>query len=107
MEGFSINYVLINMKLREIGDHINAFSEEIRKLTEYAENLDIFWDGDANDAYKIRLYGDIGWMMSTVSKVTELMEMCDKALTSYQETEKVIQQMIGGFGFEKQDKKGN
>lgn len=102
MEGFSINYVIFQKRLHEVAAHLNSLGKEINSLTEYVENLDIFWDGDANNAYKIRVYSDIDKMNACIENTYELMKMCDEAVANYQETEKVVMQMIGGFRIEKQ-----
>lgn len=103
MDGFSINYMIISKRLKEVGEHINLLTKELSKLAVYVENLDIFWDGDANNAYKIRVFRDINRLSESMAEVVELMELCDSALKSYQDTEKVISQMIGGFKIEKQE----
>lgn len=102
-----MNYALIRVRLRKLSEQIQITMSSIEKLSGYIENLDIFWDGDANCAYKIRVYADIEMMISVLSEFIDLLKLCDSALFSYQETEKVVQQLIGGFKYEGQKKGRN
>ena len=102
MEGFGINYVIFSKRLKEAGNRLFSLSQEISGLAEYVRNLDIFWNGDANNAYRIKVFGDIARMGECIEEVIELVTLCDEAVKAYQETEKVIAQMIGGFRIEKQ-----
>lgn len=107
MEGFSINYALIRVRLKKVSEGINMTVNKLEELSEYIKNLDIFWDGDASEAYKIRVYCDIEALMETVREFAKLMELCDEALIMYQDNEKVIKQLIGGFMYDWKEKRGN
>lgn len=90
-----------------MSEEIQTVMKNIKTLSEYIDNLDIFWDGDASCAYKIKVYADIDAMTNILEEFTTLMKLCDTALCSYQETEKVVQQLIGGFKYESQKKGRN
>lgn len=107
MDGFSINYALVRMRLKEVSRGINEVAGNLGKLTGYVENLDIFWDGDASEAFKNRVFSDIIKMQEVLERFTGLMKLCDEALLAYQDTEKVIQQLIGGYKYERQKKRRN
>lgn len=107
MDGFSINYALVRVRLKRVSQGINEVTGNLENLTGYVENLDIFWDGDASEMFKKRVYSDIDQMKEVLERFTGLMKLCDEALLAYQDTEKVIQQLIGGYKYEKQKKGRN
>ena len=78
-------------------ENVNLLKDELKSLTDYVENLDIFWDGDANEAYKVRIYAQLYKMNETLNEFTEVCKETEGAIRAYQETEKVVGQLIAGF----------
>lgn len=96
-EIFEADYVRIADSLRECSKKCSQMEAGIRSLTDAVQNLDIFWNGDANTMFITNLNEDIACIEVFLAKVRQFVRDGMDALEQYQENEKVIEQIVTGI----------
>ncbi len=90
MDHLEVEYASLNAKIKELAAIYSGITAEVADLAGYVENLDIFWDGEANAAYINRISADlteIGVMMLSVRNVVKTARL---ALDLYISNEKAV-----------------
>lgn len=97
MEAFMVDYASLMTRLQELSEKCIRVEENVREITEVTENLDIFWDGDANGAFVMAINEDIAFIEAVIICLRTNIRLLNMAYKEYQETEKVINKIIGGL----------
>ncbi len=69
-------------------------AEEVEKMTEYAANMDIFWDGDANAAFMQKILDDLARAAVFLIKVRDTIGLARSAFDIYTDAEKDVRAML-------------
>lgn len=72
--------------------------QEITDIGSITKDLDIFWDGDANSAYNVKVAGDLIEMGAVVMKIRDTIRCADRIFDLYMANEKEVAGMIAAFG---------
>ena len=97
MYSIYVDYTLLRNRLDRLSELVAATGEEIGKIAEYTANLDIFWDGDANSAYILRISEDLIDIDVIMMRIRETVHAAVSAFDMYQENERRISRMIGEY----------
>lgn len=97
MEVISVNYMLLKDQLRFLALRCMDIEQNMKDVAEATENMDIFWNGDANATFVMGINEDIASIEALILKIRGAVKLLNEALKEYQETEKVIEQIIGGL----------
>lgn len=97
MRTFIADYKALHMGVNDLSQKCRQVEIIIYDLAEVAADLDIFWSGEANDAYITRVNRDLIMANTTVTEVIEIVRSLAKALEEYQENEKVVNRLAGGM----------
>lgn len=94
MSKIDIEYAGFSDGIRRFGDAAVRIRTEVLKMAEYAENMDIFWDGKANDAYRGSLGEDLIAMGVIVSNILETVRVLVNAYGIYLRAEEDINRRV-------------
>ena len=94
MSKIDIEYTGFADGIRRFGDTAVRIRTEVLKIAEYAENMDIFWDGKANDAYRVRLGEDLIAMGVIVSNTLDTVRVLVNAYGIYLRAEEDINRRV-------------
>jgi len=97
METFSADYNAFYRHVRELSNKCIGLEKNISEITDATENLDIFWDGDANNAFILAINEDLAIIGAILLKIRKCIVILNTAYREYQETEKVINSIVGGI----------
>ena len=97
MEVFAADYIKLCDGTKSLGNRCRELEEIIRKIAEDTENLDIFWDGDANGAFVMAINDDLAFIESVLMKIRECIRGLNSVYKEYQENEKVVQRIVEGM----------
>lgn len=97
MEIFSADYVQFKNRLERLSECLIRVENNVREITDATENLDIFWDGDANGAFVMAINEDIAYIEAVLMKIRKYIDLLNTAYKEYQEAEKVINIIVGGM----------
>ena len=79
-------------------------NEEIGKIAGYAENTDIFWNGEANEAYMETVVRDLTDMGLYLGRIKDTLAILRNTLEIYIQNEREVQRLIGEYIHERKDK---
>lgn len=97
MEILSVDYVLLISMAKELNQKCTCVEKEIKRLADVTETLDIFWDGESNVEFIMNINEDIVYMEAVICNTRNMIKLLLESVEAYQDTEKVINQMIGGL----------
>lgn len=104
MERIEIDYRQLcdrSVRLSELNLKLN---EEIGKIAEYTKNTDIFWDGDADEAFMAAVIHDITDMGLLLGRIDDSVKAMRKTVELYINNENEVQRMIGELLHERKNK---
>ena len=81
-------------KLDELSDVYRKISEETVRISEYCADLDIFWDGAANDAYMGRVGDDLISIGIIVLSIRQTITAAGKAMDIYTRNEREVSRIV-------------
>lgn len=87
-------YRLMQEKLLQIIQMSEDVISEIETMENTAENLDIFWDGEANSEYMLNVSAGLLNARLLIQKVMRCGNFLSYALSRYQSSERRISEMI-------------
>lgn len=87
-------YRMMQDKLISLMDIADAITKEIETIEDIAENLDVFWDGLANDRYLFNISAGLVNAKLIVTKIKRKGYFLSYALSRYQASEREISEMI-------------
>ena len=90
-------YGAINQKTQELKNLYLEMNREIRRMNHIVTDLDIFWDGDAQAEFLLAYNRGFTMISAIMLKISKTIELLLWALSEYQKTENIIEQMIGGI----------
>ena len=97
MQPLSAVYTRMNSLLTEMGTVSQQFGREISMLQDKLKNLGISWEGAAYDEYSRALLEDLMIMEMTAANIRLMYGLLYRGLTGYQQTEKQVNDLIGGM----------
>lgn len=97
MEAVGVNYEILLAKLKELRSQCVEIEKNVKLLIEYTQKIDIFWDGDANEVFVTGINEDIAIAETTVLGIRNRLNELTDIIISYQSTESVIRQIVGGI----------
>lgn len=97
MEVINVDYVKLLLEAKSMGNKCSEIDKNIQTIVEVMEDIDIFWDGDSNEHYKLRFQEDIAFMETVILAIRCVIKQLIEIIQSYQETEKIVEQIIGGI----------
>ena len=90
MSKIDIEYALLADGIRRFGNAAVRIRTEVLKIAENTENMDIFWDGEANEAYRRSLGEDLVAMGLVVSDLLDTVRILVNAYGIYLRAEEEI-----------------
>ncbi len=84
------NYKKMNESLKRLYDIATYLASEIEHLAETMDNLQIFWDGYANEEYLIKFDADMGHAAVLLEKTRNTAFIINEALDKYQKCEQEV-----------------
>ena len=96
MEIIAADYVGMIQKSDELGYLLTKLVAEINRLKMVMNDIDIFWDGEANSEFKLALNADFCVMEALCLKVRLSANLLKQAVYDYVQTENEINYLIGG-----------
>jgi len=81
------------MRIKELSKEIK---EEIRRMNDIVDSLDIFWDGEANESFMLKLNAGLCNAKLLVSRINKSSYFLSYILKRYQNSERLISEMING-----------
>lgn len=91
------NYVRIKQDTDKLAGLYSSLQREIRIMQSSLRGLDIFWDGDANAEFHMVLNEDFALIAVLCINIRNAISLLDEAVSEYQKTEFIVNQMIGGI----------
>lgn len=91
------NYRKMNDRLKRLYEIANATEEEIQRMVDLVDNLQIFWDGYANEEYLIKFDTDMGHASILLEKLKDTAILINNALEKYQRCEQEIAMKISSM----------
>ncbi len=99
-----IDYRLLRDRTVELLDLYAKLNKEMGRIADYTANADIFWNGDANDAYMKTVIRDITDIGLHLGRIGETVGILRKTLELYIQNEKEVQRIIGDYIHERKNK---
>ena len=84
--------------IEELSALYEKLNAEVAEIGKYTADLDIFWDGDANDAYNAKLGEDMLVMAKTVMSIRNTVRTADAVFELYMDNEKNVAGLIRACG---------
>lgn len=97
MEPIKADYVGMINKSDELWKLAYRLMDEIVRISDVMENIDIFWDGEANTEFKLSLNEDFVVMQALCLHIKLSAKLIKDAVMAYVETERLIETIIGGL----------
>ncbi len=97
MEPIKADYVGMINKSDELWKLTLKLMEEITRLISVMDNIDIFWDGEANTEFKLALNEDFAVMEALCLHIRLSAKLIKDAVLAYVDVERLIESMIGGI----------
>ena len=92
-----MDYALLREGIRSLSELCCRLSTEVERIAGYTENMDIFWDGDANSAYMSAVSADLVEMGAVLLRIRRTVKAADNAFAAYMENEKKVSAVIADF----------
>lgn len=94
MTCINVDYVSFKDKTAELTDLLIRLGNEMERIAEITQNMDIFWDGDANAAYVQKISEDLVKMGIIVMHIKETAGITRRALAVYMRSEAEVSRII-------------
>lgn len=94
MEVLCVDYVQLMDRARNLYELLSITIDYMGELNDVVKDLDIFWEGEANDEFITAIGEDIAKASVLLDRLRQIIRLIVTAFDEYQETEKVISQMI-------------
>ena len=94
MTDIKADYALFREKILALSDMLIRLDREIGQIACYTEDLDIFWDGDANTAYISETGEDLVRMEAVVLCIRETVASARKAFDLYMRNEREVKKVL-------------
>jgi len=94
MDLLDLNLTVFGEKVKELTGIYSKISICISNLDEYVENLDIFWDGDANSAYITRVSRDLTEAAAITIRLRSAIKCIKTAVELYAANEKEVNRIM-------------
>ena len=95
MEVISADYVGMLKEADELTNCRKKLGDEIRRLKYVMNDLDIFWDGEANEEFHLTLNEDFAVMETLLFGIKISSNLLKQAVSDYVDTENEINMLIG------------
>lgn len=99
-----IDYRLLRDKTVLLSELYMKLNEEIGKVAEYTANTDIFWNGEANEAYMAAVVKDITDIGLFLGRIEKTLGILRNMLEIYIKNEREVQRLIGEYTHERKNK---
>lgn len=99
-----VDYRLLRDKTAQLGGLYIRLNEEIGKIAGYTANTDIFWNGEANEAYMAAAVKDLTDIGLFLGRIGETVALLRKTLDIYVQNERKVQRLIGDYMHERKNK---
>ncbi len=93
MDEIRVDYCMLGKGIEDLAVIYTGIVSEIKKLEENAATLDIFWDGDADNAYFLRINRDVADIKATVKSIRVLIKSVNDVLGIYMDNESKAQRV--------------
>lgn len=97
MELLSVNYKNLLGSSKELRKKCLLVEEDVSRVCDITQELDIFWDGDANAQFITAINENLIFMETVIINVRTVISDLIKIIEEYQDTEKVVSQIVGGI----------
>ncbi len=97
MEVLTANFVVMSRNAKQLAELVHQLKVCVLHLSDIARELDIFWDGDANKEFNKAVGDDLMVVQGVILKVEVSVQRLQTAISEYQKTENIVNQMIGGI----------
>ena len=94
MEILSVDYMALMNRAKELAKHIDMVEGNIKDLNDVTKDLNIFWDGEANNEFVVAIGEDVAKTVVLLGVIRQTIKLIIMAINEYQTTEKVIKQII-------------
>lgn len=93
----NIDYVKLNennIRLNELNENLLLCISHLEMVT---DNLEIFWEGEADNNFHTAINTDYAAFKLLINDIEGSIKRLQEGLDSYQKTEVLVNQMIGGI----------
>lgn len=97
MELLSVDYRNLLSCSKELREKCLMVERNISKVCDITQELDIFWDGDANAQFVTVINENLIFMESVIINIRTVISDLIRIIEEYQDTEKVVSQIVGGI----------
>ncbi|MCR5672768.1 MAG: hypothetical protein K6F87_03515 [Lachnospiraceae bacterium] len=97
MDSFGADYVTLAEKFTKLFELSVRLCGQTGVIADFAADLDIFWDGDANAAFISGIGDDLTKMGVIILKVRETVAKAVKVFELYMQNETEVKRMIGDY----------
>ena len=97
MDNLGVDYVLLAEKIERLFGLSTKLCDEIGIVAGNAEDLDIFWDGDANSTFIAGFCDDVTEMGIIMMRIKQTVSTAGKVFDIYMKNEREIKRMIGDY----------
>lgn len=94
MEMISVDYRSFRDGTKRMAKLCTQLADEICAISRYVQELDIFWDGDVSDGYKLRISKDLVEMGEILHRISSLVKTMRPVLDVYMENEKEVKRRL-------------
>ncbi len=94
MEMMSVEYGRLRDGIKQLAKLCTRLSDEICGISRYVQELDIFWDGDVSDGYKLAISRDLVVMGNILGGISSLVKTLRPVLDVYMENEKEVKRRL-------------
>lgn len=88
-----VDYVILNNGLIRLSQICSKLNEETGRIARIYADLDIFWDGDANAAYTVRIADDLVEMGIIMLRARQTIKAAAGMMEIYMKTERDIKRL--------------
>lgn len=96
MEAINADYVGMLQQSDRLFQLVSDLVKEINRLKYVINDVDIFWDGEANYEFCLAMNSDFAVMEALCLQIKLSSNLLAEAVSEYVGTEKEIEAMIGG-----------
>ena len=94
METICVEYRSLKDKIKQMAKLCTQLADEICALSRFVQELDIFWDGDVSDGYKLRISKDLVKMGEILHNISSLTKILRPVMDVYMENEKEVKRRL-------------
>lgn len=91
------DYAAMARELNKFIEIARKIKKELSSMQKCAGNLDVFWDGEANAEFILKVNSGIYSANLLLEKIRRFGTFLSYALSRYQASEKEISELIGGL----------